>query len=128
MEIKLLTIMLLTIFSTSCKQQKLICKEIESAKINPVVMYDVSFVFNRCRARCFDVNEWKALPISNCPKLNQDQIISESTEEGFVESVNLDITACEGVAGFSIDDIAREMRPKIKRLSDLNEDICNNIR
>ena len=122
MEIKLITIILSTIFLTSCKNQKLICKEIDNAKVNPVIMYDVSFVFNRCRARCFDVNEWKTLPISNCPRLIDD------TEDLTAESVNYEIEKCEGVAGFAIEDIAREIRPNVKRLSDLNKDVCNNIR
>lgn len=114
--IKRLTIILLILFSiTSCKT-KIVCSQIESAKIAPLILYDISFQFNRCRARCFDLNKWVTLPLNQCAGM-----------EGYnlSESANLPLESCEGVAGFSIDDMAKEIRPKIKKLDSIKIDYCN---
>jgi len=136
MRTKLTTILLLTTFLISgCKNQKFICAEIKSARVAPVAMYDVSFVFNRCRVRCFDVNKWETLPLNSCPQLTppeyEDFLVENNEDElkklglkGSAEAVNLDINDCEGVIGFKVDSIANELRPKIKRLHSLKVDSC----
>lgn len=123
-KMKLTIIALLTIFLTSCKNQKFICSEIKGNRIDPVVMYDVSFVFNRCRARCFDPNEWKTIDSNLCPSMPQGEIVEEFLDGEFLNSINLPIEECEGMAGFKIEPIAREIRPKIKRLNEIYVDNC----
>lgn len=127
---KTIIILTLTIFLGSCKDQKLICKEIRNNAISPTVMYDISFVFNRCRARCFDANQWTTLPLRDCPRLSSfatdhpETVVSLEDKGKQVEAVDLDLYQCEGVAGFNIDDHARELRPKVKRYHDLKTDYC----
>lgn len=127
MEIKLIMILASMIFFGSCKNQKFICSEIRQAKIDPVVMYDISFVFNRCRARCFDVNKWETLPLNSCPQLvppEYEDFKIDYDEKGVAQAINLDLEDCEGVAGFNLDAIGKEIRPKVKRLASLKVDSC----
>lgn len=132
---KAITILMLMTFLISCKNQKFICREIKNNMIAPTVLYDVSFVFNRCRARCFDANKWETLPISSCPKLIPTDLkfldivedhdeLSKLQLKGSPQAVNLDLEDCEGVAGFKVNDMALEIRPKVKRLNDLKIDSC----
>lgn len=126
MTTKLITITLLTIFLVSCKNQKLICNEIKSVRVPPVVLKDVSFQFMRCRARCFDVNKWEALPIANCPEISHFDLNYDTNDllNGSNEVVNLPLQECEGLAGFSIYDIGLFIKPTVKRLSEINEATC----
>jgi len=113
------------IFLTSCKD-KIICKEIKSYAIKPLVLYDVSFQFNRCRARCFNANKWITLPINSCPELSAYASdypeTFQITKDG--ETVNLPLEQCEGVSGFYLNDMATELRPKIKSLDSLKTENC----
>jgi len=135
MVIKLLTIITLTIFSISGCKDKIICAEIKSAEIKPVVLYDVSFTFKRCRVRCFDANKWTTLPISSCPVLsayasdyaesvvNFNELDLDTKKINF-DAVNLPLEQCEGVAGFSLEDHAKEIGPKVKELNQIKVDNC----
>ena len=60
--------------------------------IKDVVMCDVSFTKDRCRCRVVNLN----------------------TLEAISEAVNYDITHCEEIAGFYLNDIAQEIKPKVK--------------
>lgn len=118
--IKLITIILPMIFLISCKT-KIICGQINSARIVPVMLYDVSFQFNRCRGRCFDVNEWKTLPINRCIGELDSQYIPVIDN-----AINYPLEYCDGVAGFSLDDMSENIRPKVKELNAIKGDYCNN--
>lgn len=130
MEIKLITMLLLMTFSVSCKNQKFICAEIKKSEIPPTVMHNINFQFNRCRVRCFDLNKWEALPIKDCPELNplaeQGFSVSQEVNENGVteESINLEISACDGIIGFSADDASKKVRPSVKALANIKKDSC----
>ena len=122
--IKLLTITLWTIFLTSCRQQ-IICSNIKMNMIDPVPMYDISLQFNRCRVRCFDMNNWSALPLTSCPNLPQGfEDASFIENEKLIEAINLPLESCEGIAGFNPDSIASEIRPNIKSMASIRKDTC----
>lgn len=112
---KMITILLSMIFITSCKT-KIICSQVNSAKIIPIILYDISFKFDRCRARCFDLNTWATLPLNQCAGMDSYNL---------GEVANLPLESCEGVAGFSNEDMAIEIRPKIKMLDQIKKDYCN---
>jgi hypothetical protein len=102
---KVITILLLTISLVSCRsiERQMICKELKNQEIKPVTLCDISFQFNRCRCRTFNFNKWQAL---DAP-------------------VNLPIEACEGMAGFKLEEIATEISPKIKAMGRLKDNLCD---
>jgi predicted alpha/beta superfamily hydrolase len=101
---RLIMIALLMIFSGSCQtvNQKVVCSQIRKHEIPVVKMCDISFKFNRCRCRNFDLNSWNAVG----------------------EAENLPLEQCEGVAGFFVEDIAVKIRPNIKAMYRLKENLC----
>jgi hypothetical protein len=102
--------LLLMIFLSSCRTA-IICQQVESSKIPFVKLYDVSFKYDRCGVRCFDLNTWATVPLEKC-----GENLSES----------LPLESCEGIAGFSLSDMAIEIRPKIKKLNQIKIDACGN--
>lgn len=123
--IKIHMITLLMMFSISCKQQ-VICSQIKSAEIKFHPMYDVSFQFNRCRVRCFDINKWETVEASLCKELDGylPQVQSFTENKKTFEGINLPIKECEGIAGFKLEDIAADVRPNIKKLDSIKQDYC----
>lgn len=120
-KIKLSMMLLLMIFLTNCRT-KIICSQIENSKFPPLLMYDISFKFERCRARCMDINTWTTLPLAKCGvKLDDTELMAIIADN----SINYALEKCEGVAGFSIDDVALTVRPTIKKLDQLRKDSCN---
>lgn len=90
----------------SCRSvnTRLVCNQLRKHEIKPLQMCDISFKKNRCRCRDFDFNNWKELS----------------------EPVNYPIEHCEGVAGFFVDpDIGVEVRPNIRALANLKENLCS---
>jgi len=106
---KKLTIVLATIFLVSCRGA-LICKEIKSTVIKPLVNCDISLEFKRCRCRCFNLNNFTKL---------DDKLCGEDFESG-----NYPIETCNNVAGFILDDWTTEIKPKIKKLDRIKRDNC----
>lgn len=106
------------LFLSSCKG-KIICSQVKKAEIKPLMLFDISFQFNRCRGRCFDLNTWSNLPINQC--------IGESEFLPIIEnnSVNYPLEYCDGIAGFTIEDMALNVRPNIKILDQIKKDNCN---
>lgn len=99
------TMMLLTIFLVSCQstyQTKLTCAQIKRHQIPSVEFCDISFEFNRCRCRQFDMNNWEAV----------------GTAQDFP------IEYCEGVAGPKLPDIAVDVRPRVKALAQIRRNLC----
>lgn len=127
-------IMLLTIFLNSCKT-KIICAQIKSAEIKPLKLCDISFQFKRCRCRCFDINKWNTLPIKQCTELatyadeNPQSFTPENIDSSLdkisqSESVNLPIESCDAIGGFTLNDMAKEIMPNIKKLNAVKNDYC----
>lgn len=86
--------------------------------MRPLPAGDISFQFERCRARCLDPNTWQALELKECLEAFPD------AKEGEF-SRNYPLVKCEGLAGFFIDDIATEIRPKVKALNSIKKDYCD---
>ena len=123
-------------FIVSCKK-KLVCSEIENNLIPPLILSDISFQFNRCRIRCFDFNEWRELSMDKCPQaygyfkpseeleaMNERELKNFKAELSKILSTDLPIEACDGLAGFSNEDMALEIKPRIKRLNAIKNDVC----
>ena len=125
--INLSMILLLTISLSSCRTA-IVCSQINSAQIKPLKLCDASFQFNRCRCRCFDMNKWQTLPLNQCGmELNHNEEgvnkILGVTEQ-LSDTVNYPLEACDGFVGFNADDMANEIRPKIKKLDAIKGDYC----
>lgn len=113
-----LTIMLSMIFLlNSCRTavQRIVCAQIREARLPNLIMKDVSIQFDRCRLRCFNLNDWQTLPLKEC----------KGYENEAGNSLNRPLIECEGVAGFSVEDWASEVRPRIKQLGGLRDDYCS---
>lgn len=106
--------LLLMIFLASCKT-RIICSQIKSNTIKPIALCDLSLQFNRCRCRCFNPNTWSEV---------NDNLCSWKYEEPFKKG-DYPIDYCEGIAGFFIEDIAREVKPKVKNLNRIKSDYCD---
>lgn len=98
--IKIITIGLLTIFSISCK----------GPKIKPQIMCDISFQFERCRCRCYDLMNIKTTSPKRCGV--------ESHEENW----NLPILACDEISGFYIENLAKKIIPKARKIKRYYDD------
>lgn len=123
--IKLHTIILWMIFLTSCKE-KIICENIRISQVSPVPMYDISLQFNRCRVRCFDLNNWNSLPLSKCPSIPQgaEDASFFDDKSNLIEAINLPISYCDGISGFDVDSIGSNIRPNIKSLASIRKETC----
>lgn len=109
---RLIMTALLMIFLTSCRsvERRVICAEIRKQEIAPVEMCDIqvdtdvfeNLVSARCRCRQFDINSWTAL----------------------TEPVNHPLWHCNHIAGYRLEAIATEVRPKVKALYRLKENLC----
>jgi hypothetical protein len=95
---------------SSCKT-RIVCSQIEAAKIAPLPLCDISFQFKRCACRCFDLNEFKTVDDMQCG--------------GGFSSGNFSLETCEGLSGFFIEDMALEIKPKIKQLNMIKSDYCS---
>ena len=74
-------------------------------------MCDISFKFNRCRCRCFNVNNFSTV---------NDQYCGEAFKSG-----NYNLEYCDGLSGFHINDWLEEVKPKIKLLDRIKRDNCH---
>ena len=119
--------MIFLVSCASCKRvkQALVCAQVKQAIIKPLPFYDVSFKFNRCRARCFDMGNWENVPANACPELagmNSKMIETKSGKK--VEVVDFPIKHCEGVAGPRAEDWAEEVKPKMRSLIRMRGTYC----
>lgn len=106
------TILLLMIFLTSCRsvEQRVVCSELRKQEILPTEMCDIkieldafdNLVEARCRCRQFDMNSWTAL----------------------TEPVNQPLSYCNNIAGYRLEAIALDIRPKVKAMYRLKENLC----
>lgn len=97
-------ILLSMISLTSCRsvERRLICAELKKQEIDPVEMCDINIKFDRCRCRMFDMNSWNALS----------------------EPINHPLSYCDGMAGYKLNDISLEIRPKVKAMYRLKANLC----
>lgn len=127
---KLIMIMLLMMGGISgCNtvQIKMMCDQIKAMEIEPIIAYDISFKFERCRVRCFNFNTWKSLPAKSCPTMPAGPVIivvDSSTQERS-EAVNMPLNYCEGMRGFNRNDMITKIRPNIKRLNNIKVNFCD---
>lgn len=128
--LKLITILLTILCLSGCQSPntRIVCAQIKEHEIKPIKSCDVSFKFNRCRCRCFNMNAWKEEPLKSCPEFSEVQesevrkVKKKSGE--LYEAVNYPVDHCEGISGFYLDKIATEVRPNVKALDALKENLC----
>lgn len=108
----MIKMLMILVLMTACNslERKLICKDVQRQEINSMPFYDVSFQFNRCRVRCFNLTDYTIVDDSECGP-------------SFV-SGNYPLSACEGVQGFITEEWAAEVRPKLKNLRSVYLDEC----
>lgn len=111
--------------TTSCKlKKKLICAQVKQATVKPLPFYDVSFKFNRCRARCFSMGDWESKPISQCPSLAGMNSIKIKEGKKKIEVIDFPIEYCEGISGPVVEDWAEEIKPKMRALIRMRGTYC----
>lgn len=120
---KTTTILLLTTFLISSCKDKIICEQINSAKIRPLIIKNISFEFNRCRISCFDLNTW-----STYKSLNACEEYKDDPETDEIENAETNrefpVSYCDNLLGFDASDMAKYVRPKIKELASIKKDNC----
>ena len=72
--------------------------------IKPKILCDISFQFDRCRCRCFDLMKLKTTDPMQC------KIVSER------KSWNLPLIECDEISGFNSKVIAKKILPKLKKI------------
>ena len=112
------------IFLVSCNtfQTRLVCKQIKAHQIKILPLCDISFQFNRCRCRCFDYNKWEASTLRSCSGLVDEG--EETKKINGIQVVDKPLMYCEGVAGFFLEDAAQEIKPNIKALDQIKNNLC----
>lgn len=114
---KIITMLLMPLLiSAKCTRIDvgLTCAQIKSSKLKPMPLCDISFAKDRCRCRCFSFTDYREVDDENC-KWPDDSIFFSGDYE---------IETCEGIAGFFVEEWAREVRPKIRRLDNLYGNLC----
>lgn len=84
--------MLLMIFLISC-----------NAHIRPQLLRDISFQFDRCRIRCWDIANQETIPFQMCDDRYQSK-----------GAIDFPIEYCDGIAGFKLEVIAEYILPDVK--------------
>lgn len=112
---KTITILLLTTFLASCK----------GPQINPQVVADISFHFNRCRVTCYDVmkaastNKEKCNITKNIPRDFPVFYSLETSKKGKdylqFNPGNYSLETCDQVVGFFIPTYSKKIRPWAKK-------------
>ena len=127
-KIKTSMILLWTIFLSSCVRQAIICNQIKTSEVKPLMMYDVSFKYSRCRGRCFDANKWETLKMGACVPMITEPVdtarVLFNGKEETIEVINYPLEHCEDLTGFNYKDMAYEIRPKVKKLHNIKIDNC----
>ena len=133
----LLPMIFLSLGASSCGsvQRKIVCAQVNDNQMKPLASGEISFQFNRCRARCLDPNTWQALPIKECkkdwPECEECEVDIAKKPDRKCESYcselarNYPLVKCEGLAGFFVEDIATEIRPKVTALNRIKKDYCD---
>lgn len=88
--------MLLMMSLSSCNSYQVLC--------------DTYLGDGRCRCRCLDLDTLKETDKVNCKK-DWDKYFNGIPEE---HPVNYGLEACDGIAGFKIEEIAKDLIPLIR--------------
>jgi len=123
---KKLTMLLLMIFlSNGCQtviEQKLICAQINKYKIELVPTCDISVEFDRCRCRCMNLNTFE--PAKNLKMCKWPKNFSGKVPDGF-KTYSFPLEMCEGIAGQFVEDVAVKIRPNVKALNEVKNNLCD---
>ena len=113
---KMITTTLLTIFLVSCR----------GPQINPQVVADISFHFNRCRVTCFDIMKAKKAKKHYCnitkkipdefPIFYSLELDKKGREYLKFNPGNYELLTCDGLIGFHVDTYAKKVRPWAKKV------------
>lgn len=87
--------MLLMIFLSSCNSHQLFC--------------DISFEEDRCRCRCLSTESLEIADKEKCEK-DWEKYFYGIPE---VHPINYEVEACEGIGGFRVEEIAKDIIPMI---------------
>lgn len=123
--LKIITTLLMIFTLNGCQtkyEQKLICKQISLHQIPPTPLCDISFKYDRCRCRCFDYNSWDALSIKDCGRF-QNKLNDVKTVNN-VEVIDYELEYCDGIAGSFNNDQAVNVRPHVKALYRIKQNLC----
>lgn len=101
---RLIGIALLMILIPSCTsvETRAVCSELKHQEIKPVEKCTISFKFQKCRCQMFNMNNWTSI--------------------GAAEDHPLEY--CEDISGFRLTDTATEIRPKVKAMARLKDNLC----
>jgi len=92
--IKIVTILALMTFLNSCRKVP---------SLKPLVQCDISFAYDRCRCRCYNLMSAKTVAPENC---NIEDVVGSAW--------NAPIEDCENFAGFHAKDWALHIIPYLK--------------
>ena len=122
---KTLITILSTILIVSCQSttQRLACNGIRTHQIPPIAKCEASFTFVRCRCRCFDYNNWKTLDLNKCERF-KPHLLEAFLDEKNQQTVDMELSFCDGIDGSFAADQAVDMRPHVKALADIRENLC----
>ena len=97
-------ILLLMTLLSSCNRFQILC--------------DTSFVYNRCRCRCYDTEKLATVDKKKCKKDWEEYFGSVPD----VHPENYDITYCDEVSGFKTEQVLKDIIPSIKEYKAKCED------
>jgi hypothetical protein len=126
----ILLLMILCLSNSSCSiiQTKITCEQIALHQISLHRSCDISFDYDRCRCRCFDFNKWVDAPFKSCKEfqdVDPSEIRTVKRDDGSrYEAANFPKEYCNGVSGFFLEDIATDIRPNVKALYQIKENLC----
>lgn len=113
--IKILMILALTIFWASC-----------TSTLRPQVSADVSFKFDRCRVRCYDMETAKKTSDNKCNRFYKKDRYPTNWYEFYTldrrekqdvlvfKSGNYHINTCDELIGFYAEPVAKEIMPWVR--------------
>lgn len=130
--LKLMMMLPMILCLNSCRSPntQIVCAQLEEHKIPPMKSCDVSIKFSRCRCRCFNYNAWTELPLKSCPEFTEEdrrdavKVRRKKTGEVY-EAVNFPLEHCDGISGSFLNRISTDVRPHVKALSQIKENLCD---
>jgi len=131
-----LTVLALTTFLLGSCNTTIVCREIRSAVPKAMPLCDVSFKFNECFCRCFNLSKFDTVTDKTCniypkyvPTKTPNNFYSIAKKpSGFVylkfTGGAYPLNTCDKLSGFFVNQWAKEIAPKIKRLDRVKRDNC----
>ena len=109
-------------------------------KIKPLILCDASIKFDRCRCRCYNLNESKSVENEKCGLNSKRYVLKDvdlmtddeiSDVWGLLDNekaeigINFPIERCDQIAGFSLNDWAINIDPWQKEIRQFYKDECS---